>query len=101
MKNITPIEIESVLDHEISEMTIWSVIINGEFKNVVFLKLDGNCYILIGDNDRYSEVCGMSGLASTIHCKWYETTKEEGNTIYKKIIATKRTSKRGTPYYRW
>ena len=102
MTRIEPIIIESIFDHEINDDVMFrSVLINKEFKNVIFLKLDGKCYILIGKNDRYSEACGMNGLASTIHCEWYETTKEEGNRIYKEIKNTKKISKLGTPYYRF
>lgn len=111
MRMIESIEIENITEHEVKETTIRSVLLNvgngvgllsyEGFKNVIFLKLDGNYYIVIGDNDRYSEVCGMTGLASTVHLVWYETTKEEGNAIYKKIISTKKISKKGTPYYRF
>lgn len=102
MTYIEPITIECRLDHEINDDVMFrSVLINKEFKNVIFLKLDGKYYILIGDNDRYSEVCGMSGLGSTVNTEWYETTKEEGNRIYKEIKSTQKTSKRGNLYYRF
>ena len=111
MRMIESIVIENITHHQVKETTIKSVLVSwgdnqplmsGQaFKNVIFMALDGNYYIIIGDNDRYSETCGMTGIASTTNLIWYETTKEEGNAIYKKIISTKVVSKKGNTYYKF
>ena len=89
------------------ETEILSVLINGEFKTVVFVKMAGRCFIVIGDTDAYTaamywnsySVNGLTLIRSNE--EWYETTKEEGNAIYAKIMATQKTSKNGRPYYRY
>ena len=107
MTKIEPIHIESIVGHTIEESELLSVIINGEFKTIVFYKLDGKNYIIIGNTSAYNAACywnsasvtGISLIEGT--GEWYETTEEESNAIYEKVAATQKTNKKGRPYYKF
>ena len=90
----------SYIGNRITETTFDTVIVNGEYRAVVFVKIDDNCFIVIGKTSAYDKSY-KTGLAMTHANEWYEVTKNEGNEIYKKIKATQRTSKKGNVFYRF
>ena len=92
----------------IKEKEILSVIIDSQFKTIVFVKDEDRCYIAIGDTTPYEAKCYWNnasitglGLINTSTAAWYEVSKDEGNAIYAEILATKKTGKNGKPFYRW
>lgn len=107
MIKTNPVSIESVMEHDIEEEALLSVIINGEFKTVVFYKLDGKYYIIIGNTSAYRAACywnsaSISGYALIEGTgEWYATSESENAAIYNEIISTKKISKKGKPYYKF
>ena len=90
------------------ETELLSVIINGIFKTVVFVKIEDKCYIAIGETSAYDAACYWKSalrtgllLINTKTADWYEVTKDEGNAIYAKIRNTAKIAKNGHPYYKW
>lgn len=108
MTKTAPVHIESILEHNLEqEDVLLSVIINGEFKTMVFYKIDGENYIIIGDTSAYKAACYWNSASVTGYSliegigEWYETTEEESAAIYKKVAATQKINKKGRPYYRF
>lgn len=107
MKKVNPIILDNNIGHGVSEMEIVSVLINGEFKTVVFRKQDGKCYIIIGNSSAYDIACYYNNYSRRGYQlisgagEWYEVEKTEGNMIYKSILSSQKISKKGRPYYRW
>lgn len=108
MTKISPAMPECIIGHDIEEKELLSVIISGEFKTVVFCKLDGKYYIIIGDTTAYNASCywnncSVSGYALIEGTgDWYETTENESEAVYRQIMSTRKIStKNGRPYYRY
>ncbi len=107
MTKTKPVILESVIGHKIEEDELLSVIINGEFKTVVFCRIDEDYYMVIGNTSAYKAACywnstSVTGLTLIEGAgEWYTTSKEENEMLYKKILATKRKNKKGRPYYRF
>lgn len=92
--------------HQISETTLVDVLMDGQFKVVVFYSLDGEYYIAIGDTTPYHRKMFLNGgidglVAIRTNEKWFSVTKNEGNNLYKKLKASEQTSKKGNIYYIW
>lgn len=88
------------LGNRITETTLNPVIVNGEYRAVVFVKADDKCFIVIGKTTAYDKSY-KTGLAMTHNNEWYEVSKDEGNEIYKRIRATKKISKKGNEFYKF
>ena len=86
--------------------TILSVLINGDFKSVAFVKVVDKHYIVIGDTSAYRAAMYRTasiGCVQAIECneEWFEVTKEESDKIKNEIYASKKMNKKGYPYYRF
>ena len=88
------------IGNRITETTFDTVIVNGEYRAIIFVKIDDNCFIVIGKTSAYDKSY-KTGLSMTYDNEWYEVTKNEGNEIYKKIKSTQRTSKKGNIFYKF
>lgn len=88
------------IGNRITETTFDTVIVNGEYRAVIFVKVDDNCFIVIGKTSAHDKSY-KTGLAMTHNNEWYEVNKSEGNEIYKKIKATQKTSKKGNVFYKF
>lgn len=96
---------EEMLYHDLDSIVLMSVIVDGVFKTIVFQKVDDRCYIVVGETGPYRATLYRNGAVDGVTAidaedGWFEVTREVGNTIYKKIKATKRMTKNGRPYYR-
>ena len=87
------------------EEVVDSVLINGEFHLVSFLRIRDRYFIVIGTCDsytyRFNEYRGCIGVDIFQNEQWFSVTKDEGNRIYLEIMRSKKLSKKGNPYYRW
>ena len=86
--------------HNLDSNWIEDVLVNGEWKVIGFQKIDDNCFILVGTRNwatKYTATNAVEAMAAGE--TWYEVTKEEGNEIFKSILKSKRTSKKGKVYY--
>lgn len=98
---------DCIVGHDIEEKELLSVLVNGEFKTVVFCKLDGKHYIIIGNTSAYKAICYWNNASVTGYSliegtgDWYETTEEESEAVYQKIVATEKLNKKGRPYYKF
>ena len=92
--------ISTYAKHNLDSNWIEDVLVNGEWKVVGFQKVDDNCFLLIGTRNwatRYTAASAIEAMAAGV--TWYEVTKDEGNEIFKSILKSKRTSKKGKVYY--
>ncbi|MCQ2543434.1 MAG: hypothetical protein MJ126_04660 [Lachnospiraceae bacterium] len=85
--------------HDISDTWIENVLVNDEWKMVGFQKVDARCFILIGTRNWATKYTAMNLHEAICSETWYEVDKAEGNSIYNKILKSKRTSKKGKEYY--
>lgn len=85
--------------HDLSDNWIENVLVNGEWKMVGFQKVDEMCFILIGERNWATRYTATSLSEAIRREDWYEVTKEEGNEIFKQILKSKKTSKKGKTYY--
>lgn len=98
-------------NYEYKQMEICNVLVNGNFKTVVFHKDLTNNYNLIAVantyNSYYKEGISESKKDTVMKLKYlvnptiYKVSKEEGNDIYRAIKCSKRVSKVGKEYYIW
>lgn len=87
--------------HVFSDTWLEDVLVNGEWKMVGFQKVDHLCFVLIGTRNwatRYTATSLSEAIRSE---QWYEVTQLEGNEIYKKILQSKKKSKKGKIFYKW
>lgn len=90
-----------------NEQTYDSVLISGftkeqhPFRTVIFVAVNNDRYIVIGEPNLSARTAGITGLSGTQNAVWYKVGLEESNEIHKFVENSKTMSWNQYVFYRF
>lgn len=89
--------LDAILDHKtehkLSNICIDNVYINGDWMSIDFQKVDNDCFIVFRTRRQewLSRREAIMRREPMFNETWYKVTKDEGNELYKQLLASKWT----------
>lgn len=71
------------------------------FRTVIFVAVNSDRYIVIGEPNYSAHAAGIIGLSGTQNAVWYKVSLEESNEIHKFIQNSKTMSWNGYTFFRF
>lgn len=71
------------------------------FRTVIFVAVNSDRYIVIGEPNLSARTAGITGLSGTQNAVWYKVSLEESNEIHKFMQNSKTMSWNGYTFFRF
>lgn len=71
------------------------------FRTVIFVAVNSDRYIVIGEPNLSARAAGITGLSGTQNAVWYKVSLEESNEIHKFVKNSRQMSWNGYEFYRF
>lgn len=71
------------------------------FRTVIFVAVNSDRYIVIGEPNLSARTAGITGLSGTQNAVWYKVSLEESNEIHRFIKNSRQMSWNGYEFYRF